>query len=143
MNPKMVIVIIMVILACLINRSRIAKLNKQKQFEIRWHSLSWDCNTCTHTDIHTHIHIYGGRVEWERECQTDHCMNYISFPFQKEFTDLGEKDYWLRGEKNVQVQGVATQWQVKHSKIATCIHSLMESGEIKWNKNKFLIPPPH
>ena len=37
MNPKVVSVIIMVILACLINtRSRIAKLNKQtKKIEIR------------------------------------------------------------------------------------------------------------
>lgn len=54
---------------------------------------------------------------------------------------MPERVYWFRvkkitdlGWKNVQVQGVAAQWQPKPSKIATCTHFLMESGKIKWNK---------
>ena len=31
----------------------------------------------------------------------------------------------------MQVHGVAAQWQLKHSEITTCIHFLMESGEIE------------
>ena len=49
---------------------------------------------------------------------------------------MPERVYWFRvkkfsdlGWKYVQVQGVAAQWQLKHSEITTCIPFLIESGE--------------